>query len=419
MRIGFVSPRFHGTDGVSLEAAKWAKVLEKDLNHECFWFAGKLDTPAHSSSLCPEAFFEHPSVNSLQEKLFIDSNSCSNDLNDSVKNLEVGIFNSLENFVREYSIDLFIPQNVLAIPMHVPMGLAVTEMASKGLPMIAHHHDFYWERDRFLRGCAQHYLDRSFPPKFTEKFQHVVINTQAKKSLMHRLGLQSTVIPNVFDFENPPENPDDYGNDFRDQFKIESDEILVLQPTRVVPRKGIELSIELCSRIQKISAQKICLVVSHLAGDEGMDYYYQLVDLSERLGVKVIWAGDRVGESRGMNSSGEKIYKLWDVYPHADFVTYPSLYEGFGNALLETFYFSKPVLVNRYPVFIDDIEPCRFNVIGIDGEITDEVVSKTIDLISDKDLTRQWTQSNYDLCIENFSLKVLKDSLSRTLNELM
>jgi glycosyltransferase involved in cell wall biosynthesis len=419
MRIGFVSTRFHGTDGVSLEAAKWAKVLEKDLNHECFWFAGKLDTPAHSSSLCPEAFFEHPSVNSLQEKLFNDSNSCSNDLNDSVKNLEVGIFNSLENFVREYSIDLFIPQNVLAIPMHVPMGLAVTEMASKGLPMIAHHHDFYWERDRFLRGCAQHYLDRSFPPKFTEKFQHVVINTQAKKSLMHRLGLQSTVIPNVFDFENPPENPDDYGNDFRDQFKIESDEILVLQPTRVVPRKGIELSIELCSRIQKISAQKICLVVSHLAGDEGMDYYYQLVDLSERLGVKVIWAGDRVGESRGMNSSGEKIYKLWDVYPHADFVTYPSLYEGFGNALLETFYFSKPVLVNRYPVFIDDIEPCRFNVIGIDGEITDEVVSKTIDLISDKDLTRQWTQSNYDLCIENFSLKVLKDSLSRTLNELM
>ena len=419
MRIGFVSTRFHGTDGVSLEAAKWAKVLEKDLNHECFWFAGKLDTPAHSSSLCPEAFFEHPSVNSLQEKLFNDSNSCSNDLNDSVKNLEVGIFNSLENFVREYSIDLFIPQNVLAIPMHVPMGLAVTEMASKGLPMIAHHHDFYWERDRFLRGCAQHYLDRSFPPKFTEKFQHVVINTQAKKSLMHRLGLQSTVIPNVFDFENPPENPDDYGNDFRDQFKIESDEILVLQPTRVVPRKGIELSIELCSRIQKISAQKICLVVSHLAGDEGMDYYYQLVDLSERLGVKVIWAGDRVGESRGINSSGEKIYKLWDVYPHADFVTYPSLYEGFGNALLETFYFSKPVLVNRYPVFIDDIEPCRFNVIGIDGEITDEVVSKTIDLISDKDLTRQWTQSNYDLCIENFSLKVLKDSLSRTLNELM
>ena len=419
MRIGFISTRFHGTDGVSLEAAKWAEVFEKYLGHECFWFAGKLDTPEDSSSLCPEAFFEHPSVISLQEKLFNDSNSCSNDVIDSVKNLEAEIYNYLEDFVREYSIDLLVPQNVLAIPMHVPMGLAVTQMASKGLPMIAHHHDFYWERERFLRGCAQDYLDRSFPPKFTEKFQHVVINTQAKKSLMQRLGLESTVIPNVFDFENPPENTDDYGDDFRDQFKIEADDILVLQPTRVVPRKGIELSIELCSRIQKISTKKICLVVSHLAGDEGMDYYYQLVDFAERLGVKVIWAGERVGECRGINSSGEKIYKLWDVYPHADFVTYPSLYEGFGNALLETFYFSKPVLVNRYPVFIDDIEPCGFKVISIDGEITDEVVSKTMDLISDKDLTRQWTQSNYDLCVENFSLKVLKDSLGRILSELM
>ena len=45
MRIGFISTRFQGTDGVSLEASKWAKVLEKDLGHECFWFAGKLDTP--------------------------------------------------------------------------------------------------------------------------------------------------------------------------------------------------------------------------------------------------------------------------------------------------------------------------------------------------------------------------------------
>jgi glycosyltransferase involved in cell wall biosynthesis len=419
MRIGFVSTRFHGTDGVSLEASKWAKVLEKELDHECFWFAGKLDTPENSSSLCPEAFFEHPSVISLQEKLFSDLNTCSNDLTDSVNVLETEIYNSLENFIREYSIDLVIPQNVLAIPMHVPMGLAVTNMASKGLPMIAHHHDFYWERERFLKGCAQHYLDSSFPPKLTEKFQHVVINSQAKESLMQRLGLESTVIPNVFDFENPPSNSDDYGDDFCDQFKIESDEIFVLQPTRIVPRKGIELSIELCSKIQKLTKKKICLVVSHLAGDEGMEYYYQLVDLSDRLGVKVIWAGERIGESRGLNSSGEKLYKLWDVYPHADFVTYPSLYEGFGNALLETFYFSKPVLVNRYPVFKDDIEPRGFKVVSMDGEVTNEVVSETMDLILDKDLARQWTQLNYDLCIENFSYKVLKDSLGNILNELM
>lgn len=41
-RIGFVSTRFAGTDGVSLEAAKWAEVLEQE-GHECYWFAGELD----------------------------------------------------------------------------------------------------------------------------------------------------------------------------------------------------------------------------------------------------------------------------------------------------------------------------------------------------------------------------------------
>ena len=419
MRIGFVSTRFHGTDGVSLEASKWARVLEEELDHECFWFAGKLDTPEHSSSLCPKAFFEDPSVISLQEKLFSNLNSCPKDLDDFVNILEREIYNSLENFIREHSIDLVIPQNVLAIPMHVPMGLAVTNLAANGLPMVAHHHDFYWERERFLKGCAQHYLDFAFPPKFSEEFQHVVINSRAKESLMERLELESTVIPNVFDFENPPSKADDYGDDFRDQFQIESDEIFILQPTRIVPRKGIELSIELCSRIQQRTKENICLVVSHLAGDEGMDYYYQLLDLSERLKVKVIWAGERIGEFRGLNSSGEKLYKLWDVYPHADFVTYPSLYEGFGNALLETFYFSKPVLVNRYPVFKDDIEPCGFKVVSMDSEITDEVVSETIDLILDKNLTGQWTQLNYDLCMENFSYKVLRNSLENILNELM
>ena len=41
-KIGFISTRFHGTDGVSLESAKWAQVLW-DHQHRSYWFAGKLD----------------------------------------------------------------------------------------------------------------------------------------------------------------------------------------------------------------------------------------------------------------------------------------------------------------------------------------------------------------------------------------
>ena len=52
------------------------------------------------------------------------------------------------------------------------------------------------------------------------------------------------------------------------------------------------------------------------------------------------------GRRRGLNAAGKKVYTLFDIYPHADLVTYPSYYEGFGNAFLEAVYFRKPVVVN-------------------------------------------------------------------------
>ena len=40
--VGFVSTRLAGTDGVSLEAAKWASIFEKE-GLSCFYFAGECD----------------------------------------------------------------------------------------------------------------------------------------------------------------------------------------------------------------------------------------------------------------------------------------------------------------------------------------------------------------------------------------
>ena len=68
-RIGFISTRFAGTDGVSLEAAKWAQVLEQD-GHACFWFAGELDRCATRSYLAPEAHFKHGQVAIFPKSVF-------------------------------------------------------------------------------------------------------------------------------------------------------------------------------------------------------------------------------------------------------------------------------------------------------------------------------------------------------------
>ena len=70
------------------------------------------------------------------------------------------------------------------------------------------------------------------------------------------------------------------------------------------------------------------------------------------------------------DDDGIKIYSLWDMYPITDLVTYPSLYEGFGNAFLEAVYYRKPLLVNRYDIYMRDIEPKGFQTVTIQGYVS-------------------------------------------------
>jgi hypothetical protein len=67
--IGFVSTRFAGTDGVSLEAAKWSEIFERSGNR-CFWFAGELDRDPQRSLLVPEAFFKHDKNRAIDVEVF-------------------------------------------------------------------------------------------------------------------------------------------------------------------------------------------------------------------------------------------------------------------------------------------------------------------------------------------------------------
>jgi len=57
--VGLVSTRFAGTDGVSLEAAKWAEVFEKQ-GCRCYYFAGELDTPPGTLRLHVHIWWKKP-----------------------------------------------------------------------------------------------------------------------------------------------------------------------------------------------------------------------------------------------------------------------------------------------------------------------------------------------------------------------
>jgi glycosyltransferase involved in cell wall biosynthesis len=407
-RIGIVSTRLEGNDGVSLETQKWVQVLE-DLKCRCFFFAGASEWGASCSRVVPEAHFKHPEIQRINEIAFTQRYR-PEEVTRSIHLLKDHLKQQLYAFGREFKIELLLVENALAIPMNIPLGLALTEyIAETGIPTIAHHHDFFWERKRFLVNCVWDYFNMAFPPHLPS-VHHVVINSSAANQLSLRTGISSLLIPNVMDFDHPPAPPDEYSSGVRQAFQIGPGEWFFLQPTRVVPRKGIEHAIELTRRL----GSRARLVVSHASGDEGYAYEQYLRSYAGLLDVSVNFEADLIKDQRGL-SDGRKVYILYDVYPWADLVTYPSDIEGFGNAFLEAIYFRRPIVVNNYSIFDIDIKPKGFQVIEFDGYITDETVQKTSQVLENPGLAQEMAEHNYQLARRHYSLSMLERRLQTIL----
>jgi glycosyltransferase involved in cell wall biosynthesis len=404
-KVGFISTRLAGTDGVSLETEKWAHVFEKE-GFTCFYFAGELDRPDACSYLLKEAHFTHPDIRDIYLHCF-GVQERGRYITQKIHRFKEIIKDHLYRFIEKFEIQLLVTENALTIPLNLPLGIAITELISEiGFPVIAHHHDFFWERQHFMTNAVWEYLNMAFPPHLPS-IHHTVINSSGDNQLSLRTGISAHIIPNVMDFENPPGPVDDYASDVRQALGIDDDELMILQPTRVVKRKGIEHAIELVQQL----GPKAKLVISHASGDEGYDYEQRVKNFSRLLGVDTRFISKIINEKRGLTSGGRKIYTLEDIYPHADLVTYPSNFEGFGNAFLEAVYFSKPIVVNNYSIFSTDIKPKGFDVIEIDGYLSNKAVDKTRRILSNPDRRKEMVDHNYRLANKHFSYQVLQKKL--------
>ncbi|MBW2370486.1 MAG: glycosyltransferase family 4 protein [Deltaproteobacteria bacterium] len=412
IRFGFVSTRFSGTDGVSLESFKWAEVLE-NAGHTCYWFAGELEREPESSFLMPEAHFLHPKIEWINQNVMGRPNR-KPAITEMIHELRAKIKANLYQFIHQFNIDILVVQNALTIPMNVPLGLALAETISESqIPTIAHHHDFAWERDRYAVNGIGEYIQMAFPPKLPT-VAHVVINSSAREELAHRSGVSSTYIPNMMDFENPPLRHK-ITNGFRQINGLGPDDIVILQPTRVVQRKGIEHAIEV---VKQLKIENCKLLVSHEAGDEGFEYHGWLIQRARQEGVDLRFVETDLSGHFDRISGGDKRFSLWDAYRHADFVTFPSLCEGFGNALLEAVYFQKPVMVNRYSTYIRDIEPLGFDFVTMDGIVTQSTVESVREILTDSDRRRKICRHNYQVAAKHFSYRVLRNRLEEILSHL-
>jgi glycosyltransferase involved in cell wall biosynthesis len=411
MRIGFISTRLNGMDGVSLEVEKWAKVLRK-MGHEVFFCAGEFGGYAKDGTRIPTLHFAHHTIHALSQRAFgPDASKNPQALYDEIYEHADEIRKPLRKFIRSNKLDLIIVQNALTIPMNLPLGISLTGLiAELGINTIAHHHDFFWERERYQANAIMDLLDTTFPAKLPN-IRHVVINTIAQKRLKERRGIDSVYIPNVLDFDTPAPGMDDYNSDLRQALGVNKGEYFILQPTRVIPRKGIETAIEL---LHNLDLKNPTLYISHNMIDEGKTYLNWLEREAHVMEVRLKLLHPFVAAERAQVNS-HKVYSLWDVYAQTDMVTYPSTYEGFGNALLECVYFRKPLVVNRYPVYNADIKPLGFDFIELDGFLNEEAVGKAGSVLKDPKSYQGTAEKNYAIARENFSFGVLEKNLRKLL----
>lgn len=411
-RIAFVSTRIHGTDGVSLEIEKWTHVLER-MGHKCFFISGQSDRPEAVSAIIPEAHFTHPVIDEINCQCFghqIRNPVVSGQIHKMTRVLKERLREALTTF----GIDVIIAENSVTIPMNMPLGLAIVEIVMEtGIACIAHHHDFVWERERFLVNAVDDLLRTAFPPMLAQ-IQHVVINSLAAHEFSRRTGLSCRVIPNVMDFENPPSLPQSGNKGFREALGISSSDYLILQPTRVIQRKGIENTVEL---IRLLDDPRCKLVITHGSGDEGGAYSKRIERYSKLLGVDIIYAADKVSSESQTSAEFKSQFSIWDAYQEADLISYPSTYEGFGNAFLEAIYFHKPILCNRYAIYRTDIEPCGFRPILMDGFLTDEVVEQVRRVLNDEAYRREMVEHNFLVATEFFSYTRVEDELRALLHK--
>lgn len=386
--LAFFQNRLGRTDGVSLEVDKWRHILRERMGHTVWYCSGNDDVP--TNYVLPELYAQHPKTWKILRNGTVSFQDYA-----SEQELELDIYNhadvieaKLLAFIREKQVQVLLPNNLCSGGYQPAAAIAFHRVFRRtGLPAIVHSHDFYFEDSGEVRATCHavaSIYERYFPPKLPN-VRHVVINRISQAEIKRRKNIDATVVPNVFDFDQPAWIADDYNRDLRGSFGIGADDLVFLQATRILDRKGIELAIDVIAALGKPARRKGLYGVSTAAGGRfhsgarivlfcagivetigiSGNYWGALQDKAREMGVDLRHVGDRVKHSRGTAPDGSKVYSLWDSYVTADFVTYPSTWEGWGNQFIEAVFAKLPVLIFEYPVWVSDLGPAGFDVVSL------------------------------------------------------
>ena len=433
-------------DGVSLEMEKW-KLIFEHMGHTVTFAAGHLGTAP--GVLIEEIYHHQPLAERLRHNMLwgFEDYQTDADYRTELEAASAVIERKFSTFIEENDINFLVAENIWSVMANPAVALAFGRLVEKyQLETIAHSHDFYWEKlgHWYLTCPTAVELAQKYVPPRDPLVKHAVINQRSQDQLWARKGIPSTVVPNIFDFEEEWVE-DDYNQDFREQVGLRESDVVFLQATRVVQRKSIELAVDVVAAMntperRAILAQKglydgrtfdkdsrIVLVMAGYTQDDDTGWYVQnLKKKIERTGIDALFIEEWIGGDR-TQKDGHKVYSLWDSYVFADFVSYPSYWEGWGNQLLEALKAKLPILVYEYLVYEQDIKPNGFNLVSlgntisgtddlglmqVEPEIIEKAADECIQLLTDAAYRTKITENNYIIAKKHYSMDALHGYLS-------
>lgn len=428
MKIALVHFRAGFTDGVSLEMEKWKTVLE-ELGHEVIYVAGEFDQaqgveiPSLSMNDATNLWIHKNAF----EKLTVDERTFEDAFDAYVERIK----SELKNLPK---LDLLIINNIFSLGFNLAAAVALTEFVrEKNLKVIAHNHDFYWERERYSTPQCEYVkrtLEEYFPPK-DGLILHVTINRLAQEELRRRKNIDSVVVPNVFDFNQPVWRIDEYNRDLRSVLGISEDDLVVLHATRIVPRKAIEIAMDFVACLSEKVEKNVHFVLAGFPETESQEYYRKIVKKAESMPYETHFAFEMVRSERFVND--RKYYSLWDMYAICNVITYTSILEGWGNQLIEAVFAKKPLVVFEYPVYKSDIAPLGFQFISLgdtahydeneglyrlDVQRLDDAARRLKQLLCDPERLSEIVEKNFQIGRTHLSLERLKLLLENILKQI-
>jgi glycosyltransferase involved in cell wall biosynthesis len=377
-----------GTDGVSLEIAKRQALLE---------------AMGHKVAICSAydwADFAIPALEfDSEEAMLMMRNLFGPGLEDFASEAELkSVFyasllelrQEVGKVITDFKPDILFVHNMLSLPVHPIATVALTDLLREtGLPCAAIHHDILSEGAyKFTPTCdfAKSILEGYFPPVLPN-LRHWTINSHNQMALKNK-GIQAEVIHDTMDFNQKPGTAEQarIRANLRGKYGIKPNDIVLFAAARIVPNKQIELAGHLTGVLQRLRQEivgkrlytgevfsdlsRVVLVLAGRPERAFIDYQKRVFDLFDTLKIAWKYIG---GDVRSYRSEGEGLYALYpDSYAMADFVIYPTGWEGFGNQLLETFASGLPAAVFEYPVFKEDIAPKGVKVVSLGDTLLPE-----------------------------------------------